>query len=148
MQVLVYEAYADGTKCYNLTDVPVRFLDGGMDRAATCGQNNGGCLFTYSFDPQANSTDRGIGFGPFQGGDPNLSQVKQALKGGGGGGGGNNGAVAFGGGGGGQVLKGNLNSSFNILYSVTVGSGGQGGSSNSSVAQNGLNSSIISSLSI
>ena len=72
--------------------------------------------------------------------------INYTVVGGGGGGGGNNGAVGFGGGGGGQVLKGNLNSSFNILYSVTVGSGGAGGTSNSSIAQNGLNSSIISSL--
>lgn len=74
-QVLVYELYNDAAKCENITSTTVLFTDNGMDAARTCSPENGGCALTYSFVPGLNFTDRGIQYGPFQGGLPNLAAV-------------------------------------------------------------------------
>lgn len=74
-QVMVAEAYLDNTRCYNLTDVSVSFLDNGMDSTGQCSPENGGCTFTYTYVDGLNLTDRGVQYGPFLAGKPNLASV-------------------------------------------------------------------------
>lgn len=76
VQVEVFEQYANNDRCFNLTDVPVFFLDGGMDTQSQCGAGAGGCALSYSFNETVNTTiARGVQFGPFEAGKPNLAKV-------------------------------------------------------------------------
>lgn len=75
MQVLVAEAYLDDTRCFNLTDVNVFFLDNGMDSSGRCSPENGGCNLNYTWADGLNFTDRGVQYSPFLAGKPNLSPV-------------------------------------------------------------------------
>lgn len=78
MQVLLYELYADGSKCEQVPDnTPLLFVDyGPMDRAGSCSQAAGGCNVPYVFNATLNKTEQGFVYGPFVGGVPNLSKVR------------------------------------------------------------------------
>ena len=75
VQVLVAEAYLDNTRCYNLSNINIFFLDNGMDATGACSPENGGCTLSYTFVDGLNSTDRGVQYGPFLAGKPNLAAV-------------------------------------------------------------------------
>lgn len=80
MQVMVYQEFNDGVRCYNTT-AGVSFVDNGMDTSGRCSSENGGCSFTYKYDPTLNQTDRGIQYGLFKAGQPNASPVSGGLAG-------------------------------------------------------------------
>lgn len=79
MQITVAEAYLDDTRCYNLSGINVFFLDNGMDATGQCSPENGGCMFNYTYMDGLNFTDRGVQYGPFLSGKPNLSPVSQTV---------------------------------------------------------------------
>lgn len=78
MQVIISELYDDGVTNDNLTGIAVKFLDQGMDYDAPCSVQQGGCSLQYSWKDNTTFLKRGIQYGPFDGGKPNIAAVSCA----------------------------------------------------------------------
>lgn len=77
VQVLVAESFLDNTRCYNMSGVQVSFVDNGMDAGGECSATvSGGCSFEYNYVENATDLERGITYGPFKAGRPNISPVR------------------------------------------------------------------------
>lgn len=79
MQVMVYQEFNDGTRCYNTT-ATVTMVDNGMDGTARCSPATGGCALKYTYDPSLNVSDRGIQYGVFAAGQPNAAAVSVPFR--------------------------------------------------------------------
>lgn len=78
LQILVRELFEDGDKCYKIDSQDVMFVDNGMDSNKTC-SDDGGCSYTYKYVEGLKASDRGIIYGPFEPGRPNLAAVSNML---------------------------------------------------------------------
>lgn len=79
-QIMVREQYQGPlpNTCYDMPDVAVFFLDGGLDAETKCSSSSGGCEYTFSRNTSMSNDDmaQGIQYGPFEAGPPNVAEVR------------------------------------------------------------------------